>query len=55
LIDYKIDPVRQAIADSWPDSLDDFAAREEWGWNPKYDLGAMTADMLAVLGKRLLK
>lgn len=54
-IDYKIDPVRQAIADSWPDSLDDSAARAEWGWDPQYDLGAMTADMLAVLGKRLLK
>ncbi len=54
-IDYKIDPVRQAIADSWPDSLDDSAARAEWGWDPKYDLGAMTADMLAKLGKRMLQ
>lgn len=40
------DPVRQAIADSWPRSLDDSAARREWGWRPEYDLERMTADML---------
>jgi nucleoside-diphosphate-sugar epimerase len=45
---------RQAIADSWPESIDDSAAREEWGWNPSYDLTKMTEDMLAVLQKRLL-
>ncbi|MCP4603607.1 MAG: NAD-dependent epimerase/dehydratase family protein [Proteobacteria bacterium] len=43
---------RQAIADSWPNSLDDSAAREEWGWSPKYDLASMTEDMLEKLGKR---
>jgi len=43
---------RQAIADSWPMSLDDSAAREEWGWKPAYDLEAMTEDMLEVLGHR---
>jgi len=43
---------RQEIADSWPRSLDDSAAREEWGWEPAYDLAKMTDDMLAVLGKR---
>ncbi|NTU51237.1 MAG: NAD-dependent epimerase/dehydratase family protein, partial [Candidatus Aminicenantes bacterium] len=43
---------RQAIADSWPASIDDSAAREEWGWKPDYDLAAMTADMLAALKKR---
>jgi nucleoside-diphosphate-sugar epimerase len=43
---------RQAIADSWPMSLDDSAAREEWGWKPAYDLEAMTKDMLDVLGRR---
>lgn len=37
---------RQAIADSWPDSVDDSAAREEWGWKPAYDLDAMTKDMI---------
>jgi len=43
---------RQAIADSWPMSLDDSAAREEWGWKPAYNLEAMTSDMLEVLGRR---
>ncbi len=43
---------RQQIADSWPMSLDDSAAREEWGWKPSYDLDAMTRDMLEVLGRR---
>lgn len=50
-VDYKPD-FRQAIADSWPNSLDDSAAREEWGWKPDYDLAAMTKDMLEVLSKR---
>ncbi|TXT57949.1 MAG: hypothetical protein BAJATHORv1_10659 [Candidatus Thorarchaeota archaeon] len=44
---------RQKIAESWPRSLDDSAAREEWGWNPDYDLAAMTKDMLETLSKRL--
>jgi nucleoside-diphosphate-sugar epimerase len=52
-IDYQVDPVRQAIADSWPESLDDRAAREEWGWRPRWDLAAMTADMLETLRARL--
>jgi nucleoside-diphosphate-sugar epimerase len=52
-IDYDVDPVRQGIADSWPDSIDDGAAREEWGWSPSHDLQSMTADMLDKLGKRL--
>jgi len=43
---------RQAIADSWPQSLDDSAARREWGWAPGYDLEAMTDDMLEKLGRR---
>jgi nucleoside-diphosphate-sugar epimerase len=45
-LDYEVDPVRQAIADSWPDRIDDTAAREEWGWTAGYDATAMTADML---------
>lgn len=53
-IDYEIDPVRQAIAESWPNWMDDSAAREEWGWKPDYDLPRMTEDMLAVLSKKLL-
>ncbi len=52
-IDYKIDPVRQAIADSWPDSLDDTAAREEWDWQPSYTLAEMTQDMLSNLERKL--
>jgi nucleoside-diphosphate-sugar epimerase len=43
---------RQAIADSWPESVDDSAAREEWGWKPSFDLESMTRDMLAKLKKR---
>lgn len=43
---YEVDPVRQAIADSWPRRVDDSAAREEWGWRPLFDARAMTADML---------
>lgn len=53
-IDYDIDPVKQALANSWPNILEDYAARVEWGWNPDYDLDTMTADMLAVLTKRLI-
>jgi nucleoside-diphosphate-sugar epimerase len=43
---------RQAIADSWPRSIDDSAAREEWGWQPAYNLATMTTHMLSALGKR---
>jgi nucleoside-diphosphate-sugar epimerase len=52
-ITYEIDPVRQAIADSWPEQIDDDAARTEWGWKPHYDIATMTSDMLAQLGARL--
>lgn len=45
-IDYDVDPLRQAIADSWPNSMDDHAAREEWGWKPQYTLETMTTDMI---------
>lgn len=44
-MEYDVDPVRQAIADSWPDHIDDRAAHEEWGWTADYDMSAMTADM----------
>jgi len=49
--EYKPD-FRQVIADSWPQSIDDTAAREEWGWKPSYNLQSMTKDMLEKLGKR---
>ncbi len=48
-LNYDVDPIRQEIADSWPNSLDDSAARKEWGWNPKYNMDSMTADMLEKL------
>lgn len=51
---YKVDSLRQKIAESWPNSLDDTCAREEWGWKPEYDLDAMTRDMIARLRERLL-
>ena len=51
-IDYNIDPVRQRIADSWPDSMDDSAAREDWAWSPDYTLERMTKDMIDTLGER---
>jgi len=50
-INYEPD-FRQAIADSWPTSIDDSAARAEWGWKPSYDLKAMVKDMLDVLSRR---
>jgi nucleoside-diphosphate-sugar epimerase len=53
-IGYEIDPLRQSIADSWPDSLDDTAARKEWAWQPGYDLDSMVDDMLANLNKKLV-
>ena len=48
-MEYRHDPLRQAIADSWPNSLDDTCAREEWDWKPQYDLDSMTRDMLKQL------
>ena len=53
-MDYDIDPERQEIANSWPNSLDDSAAREEWGWNPTYTLDKMSEDMIKNLKVKLL-
>lgn len=50
---YDIDPLRQSIADSWPNSMDDSCAREEWGWKPHFNLERMTADMIDKLRKKL--
>jgi nucleoside-diphosphate-sugar epimerase len=52
-MDYEVDPLRQAIAESWPDSMDDSAARAEWDWAPRYDLAAMTKDMLETIRTKL--
>ena len=49
---YEVDPVRQAIADSWPDKMDDSCARAEWDWAPAYDLESMTVDMISSLRKK---
>lgn len=45
-MDYKVDPIKENIARSWPDSMDDSCAREEWGWSPTWNLETMTVDML---------
>jgi nucleoside-diphosphate-sugar epimerase len=54
-LDYDVDPVRQAIADSWPNSIDATAAREEWGFKAEYDLEKMTEDMLAKLREKFFQ
>ncbi len=52
---YEVEPMKQSIANSWPNSMDDSAAREEWGWNPKWKLDNMTVDMLKVIGEKHAK
>ncbi len=52
IMDYDVDKVKQGIAESWPNKMDDSAAREEWGWNPKWDLDRMTQDMLKVIKEK---
>ena len=52
-MEYNVDPLKQSIADSWPDSLDDTCAREEWDWKPQFDLESMTIDMLKNLKVKL--
>lgn len=52
-MEYQVDPLKQHIADSWPDCMDDSCARQEWGWQPKYDLETMTVDMLEKLKLKL--
>lgn len=54
-MDYEVDPVRQAIAESWPNKMDDSCAKAEWGWSPEFGLAKMTEDMLKVLGERHAK
>ena len=52
VMSYNIDPIKQSIADSWPNKMDDSCAREEWNWNPTYDLTMMTEDMVRVIKKK---
>lgn len=52
-MEYNVDPLRQSIAESWPNSLDDTCAREEWGWKPEFDLDSMSRDMIEKLKLRL--
>lgn len=53
-MEYELDPLRQSIADSWPDSLDDSCARTEWDWKPEFDLDAMSKDMIKNLRVKFL-
>lgn len=50
---YEIDPVKDQISSSWPDSLDDSCAREEWGWKPVWDMESMIDDMLTAIAAKL--
>ena len=54
VMDYDVDPIKQGIANSWPNNMDDSAAREQWGWKPQYTLPVMAKDMIDVLTKKLL-
>ena len=54
-MEYQVDPLKQSIAESWPDIMDDSCAREEWGWQHEYNLREMTKDMLEKLAVKLLK
>ncbi|MDX1805947.1 MAG: L-threonine 3-dehydrogenase [Paenisporosarcina sp.] len=51
-LSYDVDPVRQAIANSWPDAIDATAAKNEWGFKAQYDLDSMTKDMLDKLAQK---
>ena len=54
-MDYDVDPLKQANADSWPNSLSDVAAQQEWDWKAEYDRDKMTVDMLAKLREKLIR
>lgn len=55
VMSYEVEPMKQAIANSWPNSMDDTCARNEWGWNPKWNLEKMTVDMLKVISDKHAK
>lgn len=52
VMSYEVEPMKQSIADSWPNNMDDSCARKEWGWNPTWNLETMTVDMLRVIGEK---
>lgn len=52
-IEYDVDPTKDKISASWPNSLDDSCARKEWGWNPKWDMDSMIDDMIKALRTRI--
>ena len=52
---YEVDPLKEDIAQSWPNKLDDSCAREEWDWCPTYDIHSMTVDMLEKLSAKLCR
>ena len=54
-MDYNVDPVKEEIARSWPNQLDDSCARNEWGWNPEWDLERMTDDMILHIREKIEK
>lgn len=54
-MDYQVEPIKQAIANSWPNNMDDSCARSEWGWSPKWNLEKMTVDMLKAIREKKAK
>ena len=55
VMDYNVDPMKQGIANSWPNSMDDSCARNEWGWRPNWNLEKMTTDMLHAIREKQAK
>jgi nucleoside-diphosphate-sugar epimerase len=51
-MDYNVEPMKQGIANSWPNSMDDSCARDEWGWKPNWNLESMTKDMLKAIREK---
>jgi nucleoside-diphosphate-sugar epimerase len=52
VMDYNVEPMKQGIANSWPNSMDDSCARNEWNWKPNWNLESMTVDMLRAIREK---
>jgi len=52
VMNYDVEPIKQTIAESWPNKMDDSCARKEWGWKPTFNLETMTKDMLKVIAEK---